>query len=74
MEKYRELRGEVKRIWKQREVKIIPIIIGALGAIPSGHLREQLQTLAIDDTVKQSTLQREVILGSARILRMILNA
>ena len=52
------------------EVKIIPIVIGALGTVPKGLLKglEDLEmTNAFD------LLQKECLLGSARILRKVLD-
>ena len=34
IEKYQDLRRELQRIWKFSDVKIIPVIIGALGTLP----------------------------------------
>ena len=33
MEKYQDLRSELRKIWNVR-VKIIPLVVGSLGAIP----------------------------------------
>ena len=33
LEKYQDLRRELKRLWKCKAVKIVPVIIGALGTV-----------------------------------------
>ena len=33
MEKYQDLKKEIKRLWKLRNVEIIPVLIGALGRV-----------------------------------------
>jgi hypothetical protein len=72
-EKYEELAFELKRIWKMVKVEIIPIIIGALGAVWRTDLQKQLAKLGIDHIMKVSTLQKEALLGTSRILRKTLN-
>lgn len=45
-ETYQDLKREIKRLRKCPEVKIIPIVIGALGTVPKG-LIEGLEALEI---------------------------
>ena len=33
IDKYRPLRDEITRLWSMREVEIIPVVVGALGAV-----------------------------------------
>ena len=33
MEKYQDLKKEIKRLWTLRNVEIIPVVIGALGRV-----------------------------------------
>ena len=66
--KYLDLAIEVQR--NLRKVKVVPIVIGALGTVPTGF-RKHLQCLYIEDaTVEQ--LQRTAILGTVHILRRYL--
>lgn len=32
VERYQELRREIKRLWNIRNIKVIPVIVGALGS------------------------------------------
>ena len=33
MEKYQDLKKEIRRLWKWRNVEIVPVVIGALGSV-----------------------------------------
>ena len=33
IDKYRPLRDEIARLWSMRKVEIIPVVVGALGAV-----------------------------------------
>ena len=68
VEKYQDLK-RVKRIWNMRKVIVVPVIIGALGSITK-KLDEWLEKL--DITVNTALLQKTTLLGTARILRKVL--
>ncbi len=68
--KYRDLAIEVQRLWELKKVKVIPIVIGALGTIPIG-LKKHLKEMIVDD-VKVEHLQKTALLGTAYILRRYL--
>ena len=68
--KYQDLAIEVQRLWELRKVKVVPIVIGALGAVPVAF-REHLRSLNISD-ISVEQLQRTAILGTAYILRRYL--
>jgi hypothetical protein len=68
--KYQDLAVELQRLWELRRVKVIPVVIGALGAIPSS-LPTYLKAMDIGD-VSIEQLQKSVILSTARILRRYL--
>jgi Reverse transcriptase (RNA-dependent DNA polymerase) len=68
--KYQDLAIEVQRLWELRKVKVVPIVIGALGAVPVAF-RKHLKSLNIND-VSVEQLQRTAILGTANILRRYL--
>lgn len=68
MEKYKDyLKRELKRIWKCKEVPIVPVIIGALG-IMSTSLRKWLRVL---DIAKELELLQRVCLLRTRIFRRV---
>ena len=68
IEKYRDLAREVAKLWNVR-VKIIPVVIGALGTIPN-DLEERINEMGI--SLKTAQIQMSVLLGTARILRKVL--
>ena len=68
-EKYQDLKREVKRMWNMRSVIVVPVIVGALGSITK-KLDEWLEKL--DITVNIALLQKTTLLGTARILREVL--
>ena len=68
-EKYQELCREIQKLWRVK-CKVIPVVIGALGTIPL-RLSAYLGLLDIDLSIE--TVQQSVILGTARILRKVLD-
>lgn len=71
-DKYRDLAIELQRLWELKKVKVIPVVIGALGTVPVA-LKKHLRAMKVDD-VKVEHLQKTAILGTAYILRRYLGA
>ena len=68
--KYHDLAFEVKTLWKLKKVTITPIVIGALG--PYTHrLEKYLEDIHVG--LQTHTMQKIALLGSARILRQVLD-
>ena len=67
---YQDLKWEIKRCWGLCKVKVIPVVVGALGAV-SPKFGEYLAKL--DCKLHPSNIQKTALLGSARILRMLLD-
>ena len=59
---------ELQNIWNVK-VKIIPLVVGSLGAIPK-HFGNRLKQTGI--TVGTTQVPKRVLLGTARILRKVL--
>ncbi|XP_063599498.1 uncharacterized protein LOC134775819 [Penaeus indicus] len=70
VDRYQDLKGEIKRIWKCKQVDIIPVVIGALGTIHR-DMPEWLKKLEMHELIVK--FQQACILGTARILRKVLN-
>ena len=66
--KYQDLARELKKLWNKK-VKVIPVIIGALGTTPKA-LPKRLKEIGIATRIVE--LQKTVLLQSARILRQVL--
>ena len=68
MEKYGDLKREVKRMWAMRKIEVILIVVGALGAV-SRKLSNWIEKLDVHMRVER--LQKTALLGTARILRSL---
>ena len=66
---YQDLKREIKKVWKLRKVSVIPVVIGALGAVTT-NFRNHLD--AIHCNLSISNIQKTALLGSAHILRKVL--
>ena len=69
IEKYQDLGKELQKIWNVK-VKIIPLVVGSLGAIPKqfGNRLKQIDITA----GRIAQVQKTVLLGTVRILRKVL--
>ena len=70
LERHQALKWELKKIWNCKRVKIIPIIIGALGTV-NAKLGEWLKSIDIKCNIGQ--IQQASLLGTGRILRKVLD-
>ena len=68
IEKYQDLGRELQKIWNVK-VKIIPLVVGSLGAIPK-QFGNRLKQIGI--AVGTAQVQKTVLLRTARILRKVL--
>ena len=69
VEKYQDLARELRKLWST-SVNVVPIVIGALGAVE--NVEEELHKLNIERK-EISKVQFAALLGSARILRKVLD-
>ena len=69
-EKYNKLKYEIARIWCMKKVKIVPIIVGALGSVTK-EIEGYINSIGIECPI--SLLQKACLLGTARIIRKVLN-
>ena len=68
IEKYQDLGRELQKIWNVK-VKIIALVVGALGAIPK-QFGNRFKQICI--TAGTAQVQKTVLLGTAGILRKVL--
>ena len=68
IEKYQDLGRELQKIWNIK-VKIIPLVVGSLYAIPK-QFGNRLKQIGI--TAGTSQVEKTVLFGMARILRKAL--
>ena len=69
IDKYQDLAKELRKLWKVK-TRVVPIVIGALRTIPKG-LVGQLESIGVNLDVAQ--IQKTVLLGTARILRRVID-
>ena len=65
---YRDLAREVRNL-SNVKVTIIPVVIGALGTVPT-LLKSRIKDIGI--SLKTVQIQKTVLLGTARVLRKVL--
>ena len=63
IERYQELKTEIKRMWNIRSIKVIPVVVGAHGST-SKKLKKCRELAIVISTV---LLQKMTLLGTARI-------
>ena len=71
IDKYRDLAIEIKALWRLKKVLIVPVVIGTLGSI-TDRLEGYLADIHVG--LKPVTMQKTVLLGSARILRRVMES
>ena len=69
VEKYQDLKKEIKRLWKLGNVEIVPVVVGALGSV-SAEFERWMGKLGI--TCNVGVMQTSVLFRTTRILRKLL--
>ena len=69
MEKYQDLKREIVRLQKLKMVEVVPVVIGALESVTK-EFDEWIEKLGITNNV--GVMQKTALLGTARILRKVL--
>ena len=67
--KYRDLEIEVQKCWNLKEIRTIPIVIGALGTVSEG-IGGYIEK--VSPRINFDVIQKTALLGSAHILRNFL--
>ena len=62
--------GKYPRFWSVKKVKVVPVVVGALGCISKGF-SGWMDT--VDTKLNVGMVQKSVLLGTARILRKFLD-
>jgi predicted nucleic acid-binding protein len=69
--KYQELAEKIKRMWKQEEVNIVPLILSNTGIIP-----KKLFTSISSINLPRNTfieIQKQAVLSTCRLTRKVFN-
>ena len=72
--KYKVFKDGTARMWGMREVIVIPIVVGALGAISTGF-EKYIAAIGIEMRVEHAQKKRKkktALLGTAKILKLVL--
>ena len=69
IDKYKPLKDEVARLWNMRKVTVIPIVVGALGAISN---RFEKFVMEVGIRIRVEHVQKAALLGSAIILSLVI--
>ena len=69
VEKYQDLKKEIKRLWKLGNVEIVPVVVGALGSV-SAEFERWMGKLGM--TCNVGVIQKSILLRTTRILRKLL--
>ena len=67
---YQDLKMEIKNLWNLKSVIVVPIVIGALGAV-TNNLEKNIKMLGCQ--ISLAGLQKTALLGTAHIIRKVLN-
>ena len=70
LKKYQLLKDEIAKVWRMRKVIVVPVVIGALGAV-SVNFKEYMRQIGVN--VRLQVIQKTALLGSAKILRKVLS-
>ena len=70
VEKDHDPRREVAKLWNVK-AKVVPIVVGALGAV-TPNLSKHLDAIGV--TTRIELLQKAALLGTARLLRRVIEA
>ena len=71
--KYKVFKDGIARMWGMRVVIVIPIVVGALGAISTGF-EKYIAAIGIEMRVEhvQKNPEKTALLGTAKILKLVL--
>ena len=69
IEQYKMLKDAIARMWGMKKVIVIPLVVGALGAI-SADFEKYVAAIGIEMKVEHA--QKTTLLETTRILRLVL--
>ena len=63
IEKYQDLKWEIRRMWDIKNMDVVPVVVGPLEVLPRN----------LENGLKNWGLWKTMLLGTARILRKVLD-
>ena len=70
LEKYQLLKDEIAKVWRMRKVIVVPVVIGAFGAV-SVNFKDYMKRIGVN--VRLEVIQKKALLGTAKILIKVLS-
>ena len=70
LEKYQLLKDEIAKVWRVRKVIVVPVVIGALGAV-SVNFKEYMKRIGAN--ARLEVIQKTTLLGTAKIVKKVLS-
>ena len=70
IDKYQMVRDEVRSLWKKDKVIVLPVVIGALGAV-SQRFAGYIKNFGVE--IRLEIIQKTALIGTARLLRKVLS-
>ena len=71
VEKYQLLKDEIAKVWRMRKVIVIPVVIGALGAV-SVNFKEYMKQIGMNAHLGQNKSLPLLYLGHAQLIIIIM--
>ena len=69
IENYQNLKREIQRLWNLQKIDVVPVVLGALGSVKK-NIKKYVDKRGIK--IDLHTVQKTILLGTARILRKVL--
>ena len=60
------MKDEIAKVWRMRKVIVVPVVIGALGAV-SVSIKEYMKRIGVN--VRLEVIQKTALLGTVKILK-----
>ena len=70
LEKYQLLKDEIAKVWYMQKVVVVPVVIGALGAV-SVNFKEYMKRIGAN--ARLEVIQKTALLGTAKIVKKVLS-
>ena len=66
LDKYQLLKDEIAKVWRMQKVIVVPVVIGALGAV-SVNFKEYMKRIGVNERLE--VIQKTALLGTAKIVK-----
>ena len=70
LEKYQLMKDEIAKVWRMQKVIVVPVVIGALGAV-SVNFKKYMKRIGAN--ARLEVIQKTALLGTAKIVKKVLS-